>query len=163
MHRWSIAIVLTVTAQATARPRWRAALQHATPLLHFAVMRSASSVSARMLNGLMQFIIFSRLPNACDLLAGTETSRSIIREMDPLVQVLKQRGIKPHLAVLLVGDRRDSATYVRMKQRACEKCGITATKFKFEGDVTEEQLLQTGAAMLITIPFFQFYQLFCLQ
>ena len=32
--------------------------------------------------------------------------------------------IRPGLGVILVGNRPDSATYVRMKRRACDKLGI---------------------------------------
>ena len=33
-------------------------------------------------------------------------------------------GVEPGLAVVLVGERKDSATYVRMKKKACEEVGI---------------------------------------
>ena len=33
-------------------------------------------------------------------------------------------GIIPGLAVVLVGQRRDSATYVRMKKTACAEVGV---------------------------------------
>lgn len=39
-------------------------------------------------------------------------------EVSELVQAT---GSRPGLAVVLVGDRPDSATYVRMKVKACEE------------------------------------------
>lgn len=47
-------------------------------------------------------------------------------------------GLAPGLAVVLVGDRRDSATYVRMKKKACDEIGVRSFGFDFPGDVTED-------------------------
>jgi methylenetetrahydrofolate dehydrogenase (NADP+)/methenyltetrahydrofolate cyclohydrolase len=45
------------------------------------------------------------------------------------------------LAVVLVGDRKDSATYVRNKKKACEKIGIRSIGHDLPADVPQEQLL----------------------
>ena len=47
----------------------------------------------------------------------------------------------PGLAVILVGSRRDSQTYVRMKKKACEECGIASFGFDYGEDVTQEELI----------------------
>lgn len=47
----------------------------------------------------------------------------------------------PGLAVILVGERRDSQTYVRMKKKACEECGIASFGFDYPDTVTESELL----------------------
>mmetsp|Transcript_35780 Transcript_35780/g.78378 ORF Transcript_35780/g.78378 Transcript_35780/m.78378 type:complete len:306 (+) Transcript_35780:414-1331(+) len=47
----------------------------------------------------------------------------------------------PGLAVILVGERRDSQTYVRMKKKACEECGITSYGYDYPDDVAMETLL----------------------
>ena len=39
------------------------------------------------------------------------------------------------------GARRDSATYVRMKKKACTEIGIASFGTDFEADVTQEQLI----------------------
>lgn len=44
----------------------------------------------------------------------------------------------PGLAVVLVGDRRDSATYVRMKKKACDEIGLASFGFDFSEDVSQE-------------------------
>ncbi|KDO33959.1 hypothetical protein SPRG_01237 [Saprolegnia parasitica CBS 223.65] len=49
--------------------------------------------------------------------------------------------VAPGLAVVLVGDRKDSATYVRMKKKACEKVGIRTVSVTLPADVTFEALL----------------------
>ena len=50
---------------------------------------------------------------------------------------------RPGLAVMLVGVRKDSQTYVRMKQKACAGCGMASFLEKYEDvdAVTEEALL----------------------
>lgn len=47
-------------------------------------------------------------------------------------------GPPPGLAVVLVGDRRDSATYVRMKKKACDEIGVSSFGFDFPEDVTQD-------------------------
>ncbi len=49
----------------------------------------------------------------------------------------------PGLAVILVGQRRDSQTYVNMKKKACLEAGIISVGYDFEESVTEEELLTT--------------------
>jgi len=62
------------------------------------------------------------------------------RQTDELV---KDHGITPGLAVVLVGERTDSATYVRMKKRAADECGFFSIDRKFDESVTQQQLLDT--------------------
>lgn len=47
----------------------------------------------------------------------------------------------PGLAVVLVGRRRDSQTYVNMKKKACAAAGIASTGLDFDENVTEAELL----------------------
>ncbi len=51
-------------------------------------------------------------------------------------------GKVPGLAAVLVGDRKDSQTYVRMKKRACEEVGITSFGYDLPGDISQEELLK---------------------
>jgi 5,10-methylene-tetrahydrofolate dehydrogenase/methenyl tetrahydrofolate cyclohydrolase len=50
-------------------------------------------------------------------------------------------GVTPGLAVVLVGARRDSATYVRMKKKACEEVGVTSFGIDFPAEVSQEELI----------------------
>ena len=52
-------------------------------------------------------------------------------------------GKVPGLAVVLVGSRRDSQTYVNMKKKACAAAGIRSAGYEFDETVTEEDLLAT--------------------
>lgn len=50
----------------------------------------------------------------------------------------------PGLAVVLVGSRGDSETYVRSKKKACEEIGIRSFGTDLKEDVTQEELLKVG-------------------
>ena len=54
---------------------------------------------------------------------------------------LQARGVKPGLAVLLVGDNPASQVYVRNKVKACEESGLHSVLEKYEGTMTEANLL----------------------
>lgn len=47
----------------------------------------------------------------------------------------------PGLAVILVGARRDSQTYVNMKKKACAEVGIKSFGYDFDETVTQDELL----------------------
>lgn len=47
----------------------------------------------------------------------------------------------PRLIVVLVGDRADSASYVKMKQQTAATIGITVDVMRFDSDVTQDMLM----------------------
>ena len=47
----------------------------------------------------------------------------------------------PGLAVVIVGDRQDSQTYVNMKQKACEEVGIKSFDARLPASVSQQELL----------------------
>lgn len=51
-------------------------------------------------------------------------------------------GVVPGLAVILVGDRKDSATYVRNKKKACESVGINSFEVRLPEHSTEKEVLK---------------------
>ena len=51
------------------------------------------------------------------------------------------KGITPGLGVIIVGDRKDSALYVRMKNKACNEVGITSKIIKLSKNVSTENIL----------------------
>lgn len=57
-------------------------------------------------------------------------------------QLLKEKGIIPGLAVVMVGDRKDSETYVRQKKLAAEKCGFNFFLKKESENIKKEELLK---------------------
>jgi methylenetetrahydrofolate dehydrogenase (NADP+)/methenyltetrahydrofolate cyclohydrolase len=54
----------------------------------------------------------------------------------------KEKGRKPHLAAVLVGNSGPSETYVAAKMEACRKVGFQSSLIRFEANVSEELLLQ---------------------
>jgi methylenetetrahydrofolate dehydrogenase (NADP+) / methenyltetrahydrofolate cyclohydrolase len=72
---------------------------------------------------------------------GTKIAEDIKRDVSADVQKLKQRGIHPGLAVVLVGDDAASSSYVNMKARTCEQLGIFSRKLTIPGTITTAALL----------------------
>jgi len=56
------------------------------------------------------------------------------------VAELRERGVIPGLATVLVGEDPASRVYVRMKRKACEEVGIASTHHELSGDVPEAEL-----------------------
>lgn len=54
---------------------------------------------------------------------------------------IEQTGHTPSLAVILIGSDPASATYVAMKEKACERLGFTHKSYHFEESISEEQIL----------------------
>ncbi len=75
------------------------------------------------------------------IISGTQIAKRMRAELAPKVQNLIQRGVKPGLAVVLVGDDPASHVYVRMKGRACEDAGMHSQTIKRPGDTPEEEVL----------------------
>jgi len=64
----------------------------------------------------------------------------IFEDLAQRVAALKEKGITPGLATVLVGDDPGSHSYVKMKHRDCEKLGINSIRKDLPGDVTQEEL-----------------------
>lgn len=75
------------------------------------------------------------------ILDGKAVSQRIKTELKAEVEKLKQTGIKPALAVVIVGDDPASKIYVRNKKLACEFCGIKSLEFALPAETTQDKLL----------------------
>ncbi|KAK8487103.1 hypothetical protein V6N11_084449 [Hibiscus sabdariffa] len=74
---------------------------------------------------------------------GKAVAKQIREEIGADVSKLKEAiGVVPGLAVILVGDRKDSATYVRNKKKACESVGINSFEVHLPDDAPEEEVLK---------------------
>lgn len=62
-------------------------------------------------------------------------------ELVPEIEQLKQKGITPGLAVVLVGENPASQVYVRMKGKACEDAGMYSETIRLPATTTEGELL----------------------
>ena len=76
------------------------------------------------------------------LLMGKEVSQRIKDEIKTQVQNLKEQGINPGLAVIIVGDDPASRVYVNNKKTACEYCGILSEEYALPENTSEEELLK---------------------
>lgn len=74
-------------------------------------------------------------------LDGTLYRNEIFEELQRDVATLKEHGIVPGLATVLVGDDPASHAYVNMKHRDCESIGVRSIRKDLPEDVTQEQLL----------------------
>ncbi|QDZ42083.1 bifunctional methylenetetrahydrofolate dehydrogenase/methenyltetrahydrofolate cyclohydrolase [Corynebacterium sp. sy039] len=66
----------------------------------------------------------------------------IFADLATRVAALKEKGITPGLATVLVGDDPASHSYVKMKHRDCEEVGITSIRKDLPGDISQEALLE---------------------
>ena len=73
-------------------------------------------------------------------LDGTLYRDEIFADLAQRVAALKDKGITPGLATVLVGEDPGSQSYVKMKHRDCEKLGINSIRKDLPADVTQEEL-----------------------
>lgn len=64
----------------------------------------------------------------------------IFADLEQRVAALKEKGIVPGLATVLVGDDPASHSYVKMKHRDCEQIGVNSIRKDLPADVTQEEL-----------------------
>ncbi|WP_458407672.1 bifunctional methylenetetrahydrofolate dehydrogenase/methenyltetrahydrofolate cyclohydrolase FolD [Anaerotignum sp.] len=76
------------------------------------------------------------------LIDGKLISAEIKAEAAEEAAALKEKGIEPCLAVVLVGDNSASKVYVSNKQKACEAVGIKSVSHVLPEATTEEELLK---------------------
>ena len=76
------------------------------------------------------------------LIDGKNISKKVKEEVKNETSNLKEKGIIPTLAVILVGEDKASQTYVRSKEKACELCGIKSRAFKLSQNTTQDELLK---------------------
>ncbi|MFD4705301.1 bifunctional methylenetetrahydrofolate dehydrogenase/methenyltetrahydrofolate cyclohydrolase FolD [Gottfriedia sp. NPDC058432] len=75
------------------------------------------------------------------LINGKEISVSIREELKNGVSELKNQGVTPGLAVVLVGNNSASRTYVNSKHKACNELGMYSEVIELPETVTENELL----------------------
>ena len=75
------------------------------------------------------------------IINGKEIGQEIRKSVEVRVNALKQQGITPGLAVILVGDNPASKTYVANKQKSCEAIGMFSELIKMPEDTTQDALL----------------------
>ncbi len=74
-------------------------------------------------------------------LDGTATAKAIKAELTERVAALAEKGVKPGLGTLLVGDDPGSTWYVNGKHKDCAEVGIASIREDLPGDASEEDIL----------------------
>lgn len=75
------------------------------------------------------------------ILDGKATAQAVREEVARRVAALVERGLRPGLRVVLVGDDPASAVYVRNKDKAATGAGIDVGTIELPADTTQEALL----------------------
>lgn len=75
------------------------------------------------------------------IISGNKIGNQIREELKAEVAKLKEKGVTPGLATILVGDDPASQVYVRNKGLACEKIGVYSKQHTLAADTKEEELL----------------------
>ena len=76
------------------------------------------------------------------ILDGKELARKIREELKLKVDKLKENGIVPKLAVILVGDDSASKVYVKNKSKACKDVGVEFEEILLDENTSMERLLE---------------------
>ncbi|HEU4643811.1 MAG TPA: bifunctional methylenetetrahydrofolate dehydrogenase/methenyltetrahydrofolate cyclohydrolase FolD [Gemmatimonadaceae bacterium] len=76
-----------------------------------------------------------------ELIDGAAVAREIRAEVARDAARLTAAGVKPGLAVVLVGDDPASAVYVRSKGKACEEAGMHSVTIRMPATTTQDELL----------------------
>ena len=75
------------------------------------------------------------------LIDGNALARQVRDQVAGRVAALKQRGVAPHLAVILVGENPASQVYVRNKVADSEQTGLKATLERYPDTLPQAELL----------------------
>lgn len=72
---------------------------------------------------------------------GKALAKKIRENLKVECNELKEKGIVPKLAVIMVGDNPASKVYVRNKSKACEDVGIEYQEFLLKENTTQQELM----------------------
>ncbi|RQO57241.1 bifunctional methylenetetrahydrofolate dehydrogenase/methenyltetrahydrofolate cyclohydrolase FolD [Paucibacter sp. KBW04] len=84
---------------------------------------------------------------SAQIIDGNALSTQIRAEVAQRAAALTAKGLKPGLAVVLVGDNPASQVYVRNKVKACADAGLHSVLEKYEATMTEAELLARVEAL----------------
>lgn len=76
------------------------------------------------------------------IIDGKMLSKKIRESLKKDCDELKENGINPKLAVIMVGDNPASKVYVRNKSKACNEVGIEYQEYLLGNETTQEQLIK---------------------
>ncbi len=74
------------------------------------------------------------------IIDGKAVSRAVRARVAQETLALKEQGVTPGLAVILVGEDPASQVYVRNKEKACAEVGFYSEKYTLPADTTQQEL-----------------------
>ena len=75
------------------------------------------------------------------IIDGKELAKKIRKELKVECDNLKEKGINPKLAVIMVGDNPASKVYVRNKSKACQEVGVEYEEYLLDSNITQKNLI----------------------
>lgn len=76
------------------------------------------------------------------IIDGKKIATEIKDELKIEVEALKNKGVEPTLAVVLVGENSASKVYVRNKKLACQYVGVRSLSYELDQETSEAELLK---------------------
>ena len=75
------------------------------------------------------------------IISGVEVANQVLAEVKEGIIALKNQGVTPGLAVVLVGSDPASKVYVGAKSKKCEELGMYSLKIELPATATQEEVL----------------------
>ena len=82
-----------------------------------------------------------------ELLKGADVVTALNSKMTKEVELLKNKGITPTLAMLRVGEKSDDISYEKTATKRCETVGVAVKSIVLPADVTQSTLVQNVVAL----------------
>ena len=76
-----------------------------------------------------------------EIIDGKKLAQEIREELKIKCDELKEKGIKPRLAVIMVGDNKASQVYVRNKSKVCDEVGIEFEEHLLDSTIEQKVLI----------------------
>ncbi len=76
------------------------------------------------------------------IIDGKELAKKIRGQVAEEVEKLKNRGVNPKLAVIMVGEDPASKVYVKNKSKACNEVGIEFEEFLLDKTIEKKELIE---------------------
>jgi methylenetetrahydrofolate dehydrogenase (NADP+)/methenyltetrahydrofolate cyclohydrolase len=80
---------------------------------------------------------------AAEIIDGEAIAAQVREELRGRVEALRERGVTPGLAVVLVGENPASASYVRGKTRDCAEIAIASEVFRLPAGASQQEIIDT--------------------
>ena len=81
------------------------------------------------------------------LISGPAVAEKVLAECRADIAALKEKGVTPGLAVVLVGDDPASRAYVRSKDKKCRELGLHSVKLELPATTSQAELLDFVAKL----------------